>query len=263
MNLPFLNLHKNNIRWRKFAIIMIVYLLVLTLGAAYIIFDAATDPFIPAFDPNSSMWAYEIISMIGFAFIVFISPFIYSRYAEAEEDRILYKLFKSICMVILLIIAGLPVYSVVFIFGGVSIPDVLYIFAFYIITAVAFCSTGIFFSTYIKNKTLSKAAIYGTIVFLTIISIIITIMVSPYYSESNGKAVFPLIYCNPFAGLISLIHMQFNYQGLFGSNGLPSPQISGAVNSGKGIAIWIGNLIFNICLTVLFSTLSCIKTSRR
>ena len=64
-----------------------------------------------------------------------------------------------------MLIAGLPLYSLVFLFGGVSPSQLISIFLFYLLTVVAIGSIGVMFSTITKRTIVAMISTYGSIIF--------------------------------------------------------------------------------------------------
>lgn len=264
--------------WRS-VITIIAYLAVIILVTSFVILNMTGSPYSVTIDPNRSIGTYTYLSAIQFILVMFIAPALTSGSISGERERqtldlllstklsavsiVLGKLFASISHVILLIVASLPVFSIVFLFGGISIVEVLELFGFYIITAITLGAIGIFFSTFTKKTSVSNVVSYGIIGLLAIGTLIFTAMYSSYYSMRKGIALSstPLImYANPLAGFAALISDQFGggmgYIPLIGSI-IPGRYPGQAAV--KQMALWKGNIIFDLCLTVILITLSSIK----
>jgi ABC-type transport system involved in multi-copper enzyme maturation permease subunit len=267
--------------WRS-VITIIAYLAVIILVTSFVILNMTGSPYSVTIDPNRSIGTYTYLSAIQFILVMFIAPALTSGSISGERERqtldlllstklpavsiVLGKLFASISHVILLIVASLPVFSIIFLFGGISIIEVLELFGFYIITAITLGSIGIFFSTFTKKTSVSNVVSYGVIGLLALGTLIFTAMYSSYYSMRKGMALSttPLImYANPLAGFAALISGQFGGGGY----GMPYIPFIGIAMPGrypgqaavKQMALWKGNIIFDLCLTVILITLSSIK----
>jgi hypothetical protein len=79
---------------------------------------------------------------------------------------ILGKLSSSIAFLVLMLIAGLPIYSLVFLFGGISPGQLGLIFLFFFLTMITVGSIGVMFSTITRKTIVSMIATYGTMIFL-------------------------------------------------------------------------------------------------
>lgn len=73
------------------------------------------------------------------------------------------KYFSSIMLVLMLIVSGLPVMSLVYIYGGISLWQMLLMILVLIATTMYVASFGVFFSTLVKNTIVSVILTYITI----------------------------------------------------------------------------------------------------
>ncbi len=134
------------------------------------------------FRPEESRVMFMMLSFIQLALVLFITPGLTAGIISGERERqtlsilltteqsstsiILSKLFSSVSFLLLLIVSSLPIYSFVFLFGGVSPSDVLLIFGFSLFIVFSFGSIGILFSTLIRKTIISMVTTYATTLFL-------------------------------------------------------------------------------------------------
>src|SRR5699024_10619735 len=85
---------------------------------------------------------------------------------QSSTSIILSKLFSSILFLILMLIASLPLYSIVFLYGGVSPQMVLVMFGYQLLTMVTIGSIDIMFSTIMKKTIVATISTYGVMLFL-------------------------------------------------------------------------------------------------
>lgn len=264
---PVLNKElKLRMRKWKTAITLLVYLSILTLVTVFIIGNVFQSPYESYLDRENSMMIYIVLAMLQFFLISFISPALTSGSISGERERqtldlllctemrpisiILGKLFASLSEVILLVVASLPILSIVFVFGGISTVELIQIFIFYIVLAVTLGSIGLFFSTHIKKTTASNVITYAVVLFLMFGTIFVVIF---YYGfirkiNSNNMSIPFLIYFNPFAGFGSLLMDQFG-ENVFSIKGL-----IGGIN--KGLVLWQINIIVNLIMSSILILLS-------
>lgn len=240
---------------------ILFYLLAMCLFVFGFIFTTMNLTGVSYFRPSESLILFALLSFIQLGLVLFITPGLTAGSISSEREKqtlpillttsqssfqiISGKLMSSIAFLLLLIIAGLPIYSLVFLFGGISPMDFVKIFLFLFVTLLAFGSIGILFSTLIRRTVVSMIATYGTMLFLSAVT-----------------------------GFLFIIVMQmarYNFTGV----GLPPPSIWGHIlasvnpavlfasflSSGmdEGIAemtqvkfpIWAGYLIFYLSITVL------------
>lgn len=273
--------------WRS-PLTISVYLCILILFAGLVMFNINRDIYSPVLNTTRFMSIYSNLSILQFVLIMFIAPALTSGAISGEREKqtldlllstkmspfsiIIGKLMASISHILLLIIASLPVFSIVFLFGGISEIEILQLFGYYIITAVTFGAIGIFFSTLFKKTAVSNALSYGTIGILCIGTLVIFIMTMAFgiFSYQTGgvmKTPF-LLYTNPLAGFSSIVSEHLGAAGGYGYYGYRGFSIFSFISSfsiaygapvKKGMEIWKGNIIFNLSLTVILILLSSIK----
>ena len=133
------------------------------------------------FRPEESFFMFAMLTYIQLGLILFITPGLTAGAISSEREKqtlnillttsqtsfqiILGKLTSSIAF-LLLLVAGLPIYSLVFLFGGVSPGQLGVIFLFFFLTMIAIGSIGIMYSTIIRKTIVSMIATYGTMIFL-------------------------------------------------------------------------------------------------
>ena len=217
--------------------------------------------------PEESYFLFIMLAMLQMALVLFITPGLTAGAISSEREKqtlnmllmttqssaqiVIGKLTSSIAYLGLLLIAGLPIYSVVFLFGGVSPWQLITIFFFYFVTMIAIGSIGLFFSIILKRTITSMIATYSTMVFLggfTAFFFFVSLMVSQMAAYNAGQSLTsaPFAYfwasINPGALVLSILSTEVSY-------GLEEV-------SGIGLPIWIPYLIFYVALTALMISLS-------
>lgn len=209
---------------------------------------------------------YFTVTLIEFVLIGMISPTLTASAICGERERgtldillstkmsplsiILGKLLASLSKVVLLIIASTPVFAITLSLGGVSIANIVQMILLYIMTAIFCGSVGLFFSSVLKSTKSSTAASYGLLIFLTIGTLIVTVL---YYSikaraySMAGQSFEPGIpfwlYLNPGLGYGSVVYNQL---------GVGTTSIINGLNQFKAIGnAWIYNIAVEAVLTVL------------
>lgn len=210
--------------WRAAAMIAL-YLLVLASVAVFIMYTTYMNPYSATVGPQVSTGAYSVLAIFQFILILFIAPALTAGAISGEREKqtldlvlctrlkpyslIVGKLFASLSQIILLIAASLPVFSTVFLFGGISMLEILQLFGFYIVTALTMGCIGIFFSTYLKRTTAATVLTYGVVAFLTLGTLFITVIYLGMVYNMSYDRFFPLLYMSPVAGFSSLLADQF------------------------------------------------------
>ncbi len=155
-------------------------LIILIIGFIYL--ETRNSP-MGLFRPEQSRNMFMVLSFIQLALILFITPGLTAGVISGEREKqtlnillttnqssasiIFGKLLSSVSFLLLMIFASMPIYSIVFLFGGISPGQLLTILGFYIFTILVYGSIGIFFSTLIRRTIISMICTYGVTLFLT------------------------------------------------------------------------------------------------
>jgi len=210
-------------------------------------------------DPQQSVILFALLSYVQLALILFITPGLTAGAISTEREKqtlsilltssqssfqiIFGKMSSSIVFLLLLLIAGLPLYSLVFLFGGISPGQLLIIFAFLIVTMLAIASIGVMFSTLIRKTIISMITTYGAMLFLTGITAFFFMIGISMIENSPGslKSAAPISHfwamINPIALMLTLI----------------SPEMSDSLSELTKIhfPVWAGYLIFYLAITII------------
>jgi ABC-type transport system involved in multi-copper enzyme maturation permease subunit len=250
------------------------YLFVLAAVALFITYANSADMYSSTINPQFSIGAYTGIAVIQFILILFIAPALTAGAVAGERERqtldlllctnlaprsiVIGKLLASMSHILILIIASIPMFSIVFLYGGISIIEISQLFGFYIVTAIMAGSIGIFFSTYVKRTIAATVLTYALGIFMCFGTLFIAVFYIRIFYNFDYQNYFPLFYINPLAGFSSLLTEQFG--GQYGSilNMIPGLYM---VNSAatKGMAPWLINTYVNIGISVVMLTLAAIK----
>ncbi|MCQ4725890.1 ABC transporter permease [Anaerotignum faecicola] len=222
------------------------------------------------FDPKSVIALYALLSGFQFGAILIITPALTSGSISGERERqtldllivtkmkpfsiVFGKLVSGIGIILLLIIATMPVYAVMFYFGGVKITDILVMTGFVLATSCFVGSMSIMFSSVYKKTIVSMIVVYiitGFLCFGTWILLLVYhgVYIQGYlelYDYFSIKAFYGTMFLNPAAGFFSLVDSQLG-------TGIFSQLI---YNYGSGTAaivpIWIVNIIAELVFSVIF-----------
>ena len=119
---------------------------------------------------------YSLLSIVQLFLIIFITPSFTATMINGEKERQTFemllcsrlsafalvssKLLSGLASTFLLIVASIPLFSLVFFFGGISPEQILLALLIYSMTALVLCSLGICCSTLVKRPTVSTAMAY-------------------------------------------------------------------------------------------------------
>lgn len=259
------------LRFRFFKSItgMLFYLLALTVVVAgFLLIVSQFTMHSGYMRPDESFYLFMVLSVLQMGLVLFITPGLTAGAISSEREKqtlnmllmttqsswqiVLGKLTSSIAFLGFLLLAGLPIYSLVFLFGGVSPMQLVTIFLFYFVTMIAIGSIGIFFSTVTKRTITAMIATYGTMIFLagfTAFFFFVSLIIgqSMNMSGTGVSQVFsPIGYfwaaINPGALVLTVLSGDMSYA---------LEEVTGV-----GFPVWIVYLLFYVALTVLMLWLS-------
>lgn len=223
------------------------------------------------FDPRVIVYLYAILAGMQLGFILIATPSLTASSISGERERqtldlllttkmspfaiVSGKLLSGISIILLMIVATMPVYGILFYFGGVSILNMLGITLYNLLTACMVGSVSIFFSTIFKKTIMSMVVVYllfGFLVFGTLIIYLIYVYGVSVIMQTYNTV--PITYfamaLNPAAGFFSIIDAQIgsirldNFLGIYTNNvAFPVP-------------IWCVNVVSFIAISIAFLKLA-------
>lgn len=232
----------------KIALTLLAYnglLALIGLLALYSVFQNAR---YGGIDRGDILVVYVILTVMEFALILFVIPAYTSSAISGERERqtleilltttmkpfqiIVGKLLSSISTVLMLVFSSLPVLSLVFTIGGVSVGDMMEYVLLVLVTAVYVGSFGLLFSVLFKRTTISTVFTYGTLIFLgagTLAILLVTYLLMGRYLDAQyyagvitsnrspdlGYGVCLLMF-NPAVSIAALLSGQFGSLTTFG-----------------------------------------------
>lgn len=208
------------------------------------------------FRPDESFMLFSIMTYIQLGLILFITPALTAGTISSEREKqtlnillttsqtsfqiIFGKMTSSIAFLLLMIVSGLPIYSLVFLYGGVSPSQLLYIFLFYLLTLLAIASIGVMLSTLIRKTIVAIIATYGAMIFITGVTaffLLISVQISQMGTAAPSMSPIAHFWAtiNPPAVMLTLLQPPMEEQ-LQSLTMVPIP-------------LWIGYTIFYIFLS--------------
>lgn len=205
------------------------------------------------FRPSQSFVLFAFLSFIQLGLVLFTAPGLTAGSISSEREKqtlpillttsqssfqiISGKLLSSVAFLLLLIVAGLPVYSLVFLFGGISPWNFVKILLFLFVTLLAIGSIGVMFSTLIRRTIVSMIATYGTMLFFSVVTGFLFIIVLQVKMFNQMGTIVSPTYIGHFLASI-------NPAVLFAT--FLSPELERSLHEMTLIdfPIWAGYLIF-------------------
>ncbi|MFJ8266341.1 ABC transporter permease [Peribacillus asahii] len=210
-------------------------------------------------NPEQSRELFMILAVLQFALIIFITPGLTAGVISSERERqtlnillttsqssssiIIGKLVSSVAFLLLLIIASLPLYSIVFLYGGISPRELLMVFALNVFTVFVIGSLGVMFSTFIRKTIAAMVTTYGVMLFLVGGTGFLALIATSFtqMSQTGTPTTNILVY------LFSMFNAPITLVNLFE----PSIAEEIARMSGVSFPLWIAHLI---SYTLIFIT---------
>ncbi len=210
---------------------------------------------------GKELWQIYLVAQM--VLVMFISPALTAGAFSAEREQgtldmllltrmssksiVLGKFFGAIGQMLFLLLAGLPIISVVFFYGGVSPGDVVLGYSLTIVTALGYASLGFFMSCRCKRVVTSVVCAYGLMLLL---AVVLPALLGVMYATSRPH--------DPDSA-------QFTVSFIMASNPLASYSI--AVLDGESgryvIALWLTFLeMLTITLLLLRSSITIVQRMR-
>ncbi|MBW7473203.1 ABC transporter permease [Paenibacillus oenotherae] len=221
-----------------------------------------------SFDPSQSRLMFYFICVVQLGLVAFMAPGLTAGVISGEREKqtlnlllttqqssttiILSKLFSSLSFMLLLVISTLPVYSVVFLYGGISPKQLLLVFLFFTFVMVVLGSLGILFSTLFKRTMVSVIVTYGATLFIfagTGFLYLLMSQVMEMTQRNSGTGYNPADYgwighiaaWNPVAAMFSIFDDSITEQVFMTRGGSTPPPI----------ALWQEFLLFYSAVAII------------
>jgi len=193
---------------------------------------------------------YYLLSVVQLFLILFITPAFTATSVNGEKERQTFdlllcsklsafslvsgKLVAGLVNAFLLIAASIPLFSLVFFFGGVAPSQVLLGSLVFIITAIMVGTFGLLCSTFLARPAVSTAVTYLLSVLWVVAPVVVTYIILAV-RNSNGSTQESLYVWNPVVALLSTY-----------------PDGSSFVVGSQHIPIWLTYSLISIVATTVF-----------
>lgn len=134
--------------------------------------------------PGEDRETFIAMAILQYGLICFIAPALSAGAVSGERERqtlnillttqlsplkiVVSKLVTSLAFIFLLVVASVPLYSLIFLYGGVSPGQLLTLVVFYVVNIILFGSLGLFCSTWVKRTGVSTILAYGFAFFFVV-----------------------------------------------------------------------------------------------
>jgi ABC-type transport system involved in multi-copper enzyme maturation permease subunit len=177
---------RSRMRGRRAFVVLTVYLLLMSafISLVYLLYaSAASAPFGPD-GRQAGKVVFACVLGIQSFLVVFVAPAFTTGAITGEKERqtydllrttllsanafVLGKLVSALSYVFLLIFAAVPLQSIAFFLGGVSLGELVLSQLLVAVSAVTFALVGLFFSSLLRSTLASSVVTFGGTLFLTI-----------------------------------------------------------------------------------------------
>jgi ABC-2 type transport system permease protein len=162
-------------------LILTIYLLILSTLVVLVYFGFATASraaLAPEIRQNTGKSIFGVVILMELFMVVFISPGLTAGAISSEREQqtfdllrisllparslVLGKLLAALSFLSLLLLVALPLQSIAFFFGGISKEEFLIANLILILSALAYTTLGLFFSSLMKRTLATTILVYGT-----------------------------------------------------------------------------------------------------
>jgi ABC-type transport system involved in multi-copper enzyme maturation permease subunit len=243
--------------------------------------------YVMGIDPQNSSAIYSVLSGFQFGLVMLITPALTAGAISGERERqtlnlmlitkmspfkiAVGKLLSSLSVTLLMIIATMPVFAVVFFYGGVNILDLLGITAYTILSSAAVGSICIFLSSVFKRTVSATVSSYIIVLGLCLGTLVLSLLafaalnfalningnstIAAFLQNMDAKErsnIFILLYIcffslNPFVGFLAVIDKQLGTADIDGMFNMVSNGSYGMDEKN----VWVYNVIFSILVVAV------------
>lgn len=222
------------------------------------------------FDPQVSQMMFYVLSFAQLVLIAFMAPALTAGVISSEREKqtlsmllttqqssstiVLSKLVSALSFMALIVLATLPVYSIVFLYGGISPKQLISVFLFYLFVMLLLGALGVMFSTLFKRTIVAIIVTYG----VGLIIFLVTGLLYLFFMGIEQRNMYVtgqppvagthswvgyLLGLNPAGAMMSLFDSSFSKEAflLYGGN----------LNSKAPIELWLEFVIVYSVVIVL------------
>jgi ABC-2 type transport system permease protein len=234
----------------------------------------------PSFLQTAGKVVFSTVVLLELLMLGFIGPALTSGSISSERERktidllrtsllsaralIFGKLSSAVVFLLLLVFTAIPVQSLAFFLGGVGMAEIMISTLMLVVTAIFFCTLGLFFSSFSQRTLIATVLSYATILisFIAFIMLLFSINIVGSYSSHSfypstfiedlvNAAMWFLFSTNPFFAATMSEVILIDEQNLF----ITTKNIIGSVSFPLP-SPWIIYVIFYMIVTMLLISLS-------
>lgn len=178
-------------------------------------------------NPQVGLQIFYVLGVFQLLLVAFVTPSLTSGLISGERERqtldlllctrlsaasiVLGKLLSAVSYILLLILAAVPVYSLVFLFGGVSPYELLMTLLIYLVTALTYATIGLFSSALFRRTQVATIVAYAIIFSLVFGTLLVAglqmavAVVKPRPGSYGGPQLPGFVGLNPLIALMSVM----------------------------------------------------------
>lgn len=211
--------------------VMFYVLVVVLLAMGFIYMNMSNSGGGSPFNPTRSRELFYFLSGAQLVLIAFMTPGLTAGVISGEREKqtlnillttqqssmtiVVSKLVSSLSFMVLLIASTMPVYSIVFLFGGIAPSQLVGVFLFYLFVMFVIGSFGVFFSTVMKRTMVSVIVTYGAALMMFGGTGLAAIFLYATFFQGGGWGPGFILGLNPMGTLISIFSPEFSRE-IFG-----------------------------------------------
>ena len=176
---------RQRMRTNRAPVVLTGYLVSMVLLTFFLLYENVQGQFV-LFQPSRSEQVFVTLSLLQMTVAAFLTPAFAGSSISGERERrtlakmltttlspleiLAGKVLSSSALLILLLVITLPLYSLVFLFGGAVPQEVLAVFGFQLLAIVLIASLSVMWSTLLLRSGWSTVMSYATVVWMTVFS---------------------------------------------------------------------------------------------
>ncbi|HEX9617726.1 MAG TPA: ABC transporter permease [Anaerolineales bacterium] len=193
--------------------------------------------------PQIGQMLFLALAFLELMMVCAIAPAVTAGSISGEQEKLTYemllatplhpasilwgKLVSALSYVFLLIFAAIPMFSLIFIFGGVTLRDMLKVLVILVVVATTFGILGLFMSTWLKRTSRATVASFLIVVMLMAGTFFLYVAIGVIRQVEPPRW---LLAANPVSALFSALSNSLPYEGsAFGFIGMLGWNLGGSL----------------------------------
>lgn len=199
---------RSRMRGRRAFVLLTVYLLLMGLfiTVLYALYSSASRQVYGPDPAQAGKAVYGAVLGVQVVLVVFLGPAFTAAAISGEKERQTYdllrttllpapafvmgKLISALSYVLLLILAALPLQSIAFLLGGVSVLEMGLSLLLVLVSAVTYALLGLFFSSMVRSTLAASVVTFASSLFITLGIPALVIVFLPFVSTFMGPATY-------------------------------------------------------------------------